>query len=115
MGASREPHLYVNFLIPTSLQPYYLRMLLDPHGGDVLLVLVRDSPPLPALRARVVANGQQLPAIHMVVPKAPENYFSFPMPIFSTLHANTILEPNLDSNAHPNPQPTPHPTPKPYP
>ena len=50
-----------------------------------------------------------------VVPKAPENFFSFPLPILSTLHPNTILEPNLDSNTHPNPQPTPNPTPKPYP
>ena len=38
-----------------------------------------------------------------------------PLRILSTLHPNTILEPNLDSNAHPNPQPTPNPTPKPYP
>ena len=28
----------------------------------------------------------------------------------STLHPNTILKPNLDSNAHSNPQPTPDPT-----
>ena len=42
-------------------------------------------------------------------------FFSFPLPILSTLHPNTILEPNLDSNAHPNPQPTPNPTHKPYP
>ena len=27
--------------------------------------------------------------------------------ILSTLHPNTILKPNLDSNTHPNPQPTP--------
>ena len=31
--------------------------------------------------------------------------------ILSTLHPNTILKPNLDSNAHPQPQPTPNPTP----
>ena len=42
-------------------------------------------------------------------------FFSFPSPILSTLHPNTILEPNLDSNAHPNPQPTPNPTHKRYP
>ena len=87
-------------------------------GGDVSSVLVRDSPPpppFPALRAHLVAKGQQLLAIHMVAPKAPENFFSFPLPILSTLHPNTILEPNLDSNAHPNPQPTPNPTHKPYP
>ena len=42
-------------------------------------------------------------------------FFSFPLPILSTLHPNTILEPNLDSDAHPNPQPTPNPTHKPYP
>ena len=73
------------------------------------------SPPLPALRAHLVAKGQQLLAIHMVAPKAPEIFFSFSLPILSTLHPNTILEPNLDSNTHPNPQPTPNPTHKPYP
>ena len=74
-------------------------------GGDVSSVLVRDPPPppLPALRAHLVAKGQQLLAIHMVAPKVPENFFSFPLPILSTLHPNIILEPNLDSNAHPNP------------
>ena len=85
------------------------------HGGEASSVLVRD-PPLPALRAHLVAKGQQLLAIHMVAPKAPEKiFFSFPLPILSTLHPNTILEPNLDSNAHPHPQPTPNPTHKPYP
>ena len=75
------------------------------HGGDVSSVPVRDSPPppLPALRANLVAKGQQLLAIHIVAPKALENFFSFPLPILSTLHPNIILEPNLDSNAHPNP------------
>ena len=83
-------------------------------GGDVSSVLVRDSPPpLPALRAHLVAKGQQLLAIHMVAPKAPENFFSFPLPILSTFNPNIILEPDLDSNADPNPQPTPNPTPKP--
>ena len=85
------------------------------YWGDVSSVLVRNPPHLPALRAHLVANGQQPLAIHMVAPKAPENFFSFPLPIFCTMHPNTILEPNLDSNAHPNPQPTPNPTPKPYP
>ena len=51
----------------------------------------------------------------MVAPKAPENFFSFPLPILSILHPNIILEPNLDSNAHPNPQPIPNPTPKAFP
>ena len=72
-------------------------------------------PPLPALRANLVAKGQQLLAIHIVAPKALEIFFSFALPILSTLHPNIILEPNLDSNAHPNPQPTPNPTPKPFP
>ena len=29
----------------------------------------------------------------------------------STLHPNTILNPNPDPNAHPNPKPSPNPTP----
>ena len=53
------------------------------HGGDVSSVLVRDSPPLlPALRAHLVAKGQQLLAIHMVAPKAPENFFFIPLAHF---------------------------------
>ena len=57
--------------------------------------------PLPALWAKLVAKGQQLLAIDMVAPKAPENFFSsFHLPIWSTLHPNIVLEPNLDSNAH---------------
>ena len=71
------------------------------HGGDVSSVLVRDPPPLPALRANLVAKGQQLLAIHIVAPKAPEKFFSFPLPILSTLHPNIILEPNLDSKGAP--------------
>ena len=31
--------------------------------------------------------------------------------ILSNLNRNTILKPNLDSNAHPHPHPTPIPTP----
>ena len=39
-----------------------------------------------------------------------------PSNVLSTLHPNTILKPNLDSNAHPDPQPTtPNPTPNPTP
>ena len=87
------------------------------HGGDggTSPRVWYATPPLPALRAHLVAKGQQLLAIHMVAPKAPKFFFSFPLPILSALHPNTILEPNLDFNAHPNPQPTPNPTPKPYP
>ena len=91
-----------------------------PRGGRLLGPGTRPPPPLPppplpALRANSVAKGQQLLAIHIVAPKAPENFFSFPLHILSALHPNIILEPNLDSNAHPNPQPTPNPTPKPFP
>ena len=88
-----------------------------PHarGGRLLGPGTRLPPPLPALRANLVAKGQQVLAIHIVAPKALENFFSFALPILSTLHPNIILEPNLDSNAHPNPQPTPNPTPKPFP
>ena len=55
-------------------------------------------PPLPALRANLVAKGQQLLAIHMVAPKAPEIFFSFPLPILSTLHP---LPPPLQSSPPP--------------
>ena len=51
-----------------------------PRGGGVSSVRVRDSPPplpLPALRAHLVTKGQWLLAIHMVAPKAPENFVPF--------------------------------------
>ena len=85
----------------------YTAILFPPHHGGGGSPRFWYATPIPALRAHLVAKGQQLLAIHMVAP--------FPLPILSTLHPNTILEPNLDSNAHPNPQPTPNPTPKPYP
>ena len=37
-------------------------------------------PPLRALQAHLVTKGQWLLAIHRVAPKAPENFFSFPLP-----------------------------------
>ena len=86
-------------------------------------------PPLPALRAHLVAKGQQLLAIHMVAPKAPEIFFFhspcpfcplctptlslnptltlMPTPTLSlllTLPTNLTLDPN------PNPSPNPNPT-----
>ena len=90
--------------------------MVAPHGGDVSSSMVRNPPPPPrALQAHMIAKGQQLLAIHMVAPKAPDFFYPFPSPILSTLYPNTIPEPNLDSNAHPSPEPTPNPTPKPYP
>ena len=49
------------------------------HGGTVSSVRVRDPPPspLPTLRAHLVTKGQWLLAIHMVAPKAPENFVPF--------------------------------------
>ena len=84
-------------------------------GGGGHLLGSGMRPPPPALRAHLIAKGQQLLAIHMVAPKVPKIFFSFPLPNLSTLHPNIILEPNLDSTAHPNPQPTPNPTPKTFP
>ena len=53
----------------------------DHHGGAVSSVPVRDSPPpLRALRAHLVTKGQWLVTIHMVAPKAPEKFLSFPLP-----------------------------------
>ena len=95
--------------------------VLPKHGGAVSSVPVRDPPPPPfrALRAHLVTKGQWLLTIHMVAPKAPENFFFIPLAHVASLparaveHPNAILEPNLDSNAHPNPQPAPNPTPNP--
>ena len=104
--------------------------------GDVSSVLVRDSPPpLPSLRAHLVAKGQQLQAIHMVAPKAPENFFFHspcpfcpvctptlslnptltltPTPILSlllTLPTNLTLDPNPSPNPNPKPNPSPNPS-----
>ena len=66
------------------------------HGwGDVSSVLVRDSPPLPALRAHLVAKGQQLLAIHMVAPKAPEIFFHSPCPFCPLCTPTLSLNPTL--------------------
>ena len=68
------------------------------HGGDVSSVLVRDSPPppLPALRAHLVAKGQQLLTIHMVAPKAPENsFFHSPCPFCPLCTPTLSLNPTL--------------------
>ena len=53
-----------------------------PHGGGRLLApgTRLPPPPLRALRAHLVTKGQWLLAIHRVAPKAPENFFSFPLP-----------------------------------
>ena len=89
------------------------------RGGRLLGPGTRPPPPLRALRAHLVTKGQWLLTIHMVAPKAPENFFFIPfahvasLPAQAVEHPNAILEPNLDSNAHPNPQPAPNPTPNP--
>ena len=47
------------------------------RGGRLLGSGTRPPPPLPALRAHLVTKGQWLLAIHMVAPKAPENFVPF--------------------------------------
>ena len=50
-----------------------------PRVGRLLGLGTRPPPPpLRALRAHLVTKGQWLPAIHMVAPNAPENFFHFP-------------------------------------
>ena len=52
--------------------------------------------PLPALRPHLVAKGQQLLAIHMVAPKAPENYFFHsPCPFCPLCTPTLSLNPTL--------------------
>ena len=71
--------LHMSAPIFTALLP-----LGNHHGyGAIVVDTGRTSPrfwyatppPLPALRAHLVAKGQQLLAIHMVAPKAPKNIF----------------------------------------
>ena len=53
-------------------------------------------PPLPALRAHLVAKGQQLLAIHMVAPKAPQNFFFHsPCPFCPLCTPTLSLNPTL--------------------
>ena len=79
-------------------------------------VLVRDPPPPPCPPGQLSCQGSTATGhTYGGAEGARKFFFSFPLPILSTLHPNIILEPNLDSNAHPNPQPTPNPTPKPFP
>ena len=60
-----------------------------PMGGTSPRFWYATPPPLPALRAQLVAKGQQLLAIHMVAPKAPENFFPSPC-LFCPLRAPTL-------------------------
>ena len=62
-------------------------------------------PPLPALPAHLVAKGQELPAIHMVAPKAPEIFF-IPLAHVAPLPAQA-LERRWEA---PPPLPTWHPS-----
>ena len=72
--------------------------------GDVSSVLVRDPPPPPPpfppgpLSCQgSIATGHTYGGAE----GARKFFFSLPLPILSTLHPNTILEPNLDSNVQP--------------
>ena len=87
------------------------------HGGDVSSVPVRDPPPPPSLPPGPLScQGSTATGHTYGGAEGAQNFFFFiPLPILSTFHPNTILEPNFASNAHPNPQPTPNPTHKPYP
>ena len=58
----------------------YHMLVAKPRGGRLLGPGTRPPPPLRALRAHLVTKGQWLLTIHMVAPKAPENFFSFPLP-----------------------------------
>ena len=101
------------FLIPPFIHVFVQLW----HGGDVSSVLVRDPPPPPPCPPGPLSYQGSIATGHTYggAKGARNFFFSFPLPILSTLHLNTILETNLDSNAHPNPQPTPNPTHKPYP
>ena len=54
----------------------------DGNGARGQRLLGSGTRPPPALRANLVAKGQQLLAIHMVAPKAPENFFFVPLAHF---------------------------------
>ena len=68
------------------------------RGGRLLGCGTRLPPPspLPALRAHLVAKGQQLLVIHMVAPKAPEIFFFIPLAHLCPLCTPTLsLNPTL--------------------
>ena len=69
--------------------------MVDPRGGRLLGSGTRPPPPLLALRAHLVVKGQQLLAIHMVAPKAPEIFFSFLCPFCPLCTPTLSLKPTL--------------------
>ena len=87
------------------------RLFSGKHRGDVSSRLVRHSPPPhPCPPGPLRCQGSTATGHAYGGTEGARKFFSFPLPILSTLHPNTILEHNLDSNTHPNPQPTPNPT-----
>ena len=50
--------------------------------------------PPPPLRAHLVTKGQWLLTIHMVAPKAPENFFFIPLAHVASLPAQAVEHPN---------------------
>ena len=66
-----------------------------PRGGRLLGPGTRPPPPLPALRANLVAKGQQLLAIHIVAPKALEKFFHSPCPFCPLCTPTLSLNPTL--------------------
>ena len=120
---SWEPTLFVLAIHNESMSPTQGATQSMDHRGGVSSVLVRP-PPL-ALQAHLVAKGQQLLAIHMVGPKAPDFFFHSPCP-FCPLRTPTLsLNPTLtlmptptlsllltlptNLTLDPNPYPSPNP------
>ena len=67
-----------------------------PRGGCLLGSGTRPPPPLPALRAHLVAKGQQLLAIHTAAPKAPKIFFFHsPCPFCPLCTPTLSLNPTL--------------------
>ena len=73
------------------------------HGWAVSSVRVRKPPPPPALRAHLVTKGQWLPAIHMVAPKAPQNFFFIPLAHVAPLPAENFFHSPCPRSTPPRP------------
>ena len=86
------------------------------YGPPVPTTPAPPPPPLPPRGLRPIVSCQRCcPLVSMGAKggRRSMNTKGAPRKILSSLHPNTILKPNLVSNAHPNPQPTPNNKPTP--
>ena len=106
-----------NILVPHLKGPHggkgskWLQNPCPRRGGDSAGPRTPPPPPPPPRGLQPIVSCQRCRTLVSMGAKGARrtrNTKSARRKILSTLHPNTILKPNLDSNAHRNPQPTPN-------